>query len=45
MAEDGVLETHPHGATRFPDGGRTLAASSSMAESGELESHAEARTR
>jgi hypothetical protein len=39
MAEDGVFETHSQGATRFPGGDRTLAASSSMAESGELESH------
>jgi hypothetical protein len=30
VAEDGVVETHPaNGATRFPDGDRALAASSS----------------
>lgn len=40
-AEDGVLETHPgNGASRFPGGGRALAASSSMAESGAVEAHA-----
>ena len=39
MAEDRVFETHSQGATRFPDGDRTLAASSSTAESGEFESH------
>lgn len=42
-AEDGVLETHPHGATRFPGGDRALAASSSTAESGRLERHGHSR--
>jgi hypothetical protein len=43
MAEDGVLETHPQGATRFPGGDRTLAASSSTAESGAFEAHGRSR--
>jgi hypothetical protein len=43
MAEDGVIETHSQGATRIPDGGRTLAASSSTAESGRLERHGRSR--
>ena len=34
MAEDGVLETHSQGATRFPGGDRTLAASSSVDRTG-----------
>jgi hypothetical protein len=43
MAEDGVLETHSQGATRFPSGDRTLTASSSTAESGRLERHGRSR--
>jgi hypothetical protein len=43
MAEDGVLETHSQGATRFPDDDPTLAASSSTAESGRLERHGRSR--
>ena len=43
MVEEGVLETHSQGATRFPDGDRTLAASSSTAESGRLERHGRSR--
>ena len=43
IVEEGVLETHSQGATRFPDGDRTLAASSSTAESGRLERHGRSR--
>ena len=43
MAEDGVIETHSQGATRIPDGDRTLAASSSTTESGRLERHGRSR--
>jgi hypothetical protein len=43
IVEEGVLETHSQGATRFPDGDRTLAASSSTAESGRFERHGHSR--
>jgi hypothetical protein len=43
MAKDGVIETHSQGATRIPDGDRTLAASSSTTESGRLERHGRSR--
>lgn len=43
MVEEGVLETHSQGATRFPDDDRTLAASSSTAESGRFERHGRSR--